>query len=100
MKSLSSSVGLVGWSEDRLRAKQIAYDHTIITSQQHASYFPHATPVVLKVLWEKETGTYSYSSRYVLFFLKNLSSARLVGAQAYGADGVDKRIDVLATAIS
>jgi NADPH-dependent 2,4-dienoyl-CoA reductase/sulfur reductase-like enzyme/rhodanese-related sulfurtransferase len=47
----------------------------------HAGYFPGAQPISLKILWEPGT-------------------RRLLGAQAVGADGVDKRIDVLATALA
>jgi rhodanese-related sulfurtransferase len=46
----------------------------------HAGYYPGAEPIALKVLFAPDTG-------------------RVLGAQAVGKDGVDKRIDVLATAI-
>ncbi len=46
----------------------------------HAGYYPGAQPIALKVLFAPETG-------------------KLLGAQAVGRDGVDKRIDVLATAL-
>ncbi|MEO0023627.1 MAG: hypothetical protein RL196_68 [Actinomycetota bacterium] len=46
----------------------------------HAGYYPGAKRVSLKVVFERQTG-------------------RLLGAQATGEDGVDKRIDVIATAI-
>jgi rhodanese-related sulfurtransferase len=46
----------------------------------HAGYYPGAEPVALKILFAPDTG-------------------RLLGAQAIGHDGVDKRIDVLATAL-
>jgi len=46
----------------------------------HATYYPDATPLIIKLTIEKQTGL-------------------LLGAQAIGRNGVDKRIDVLATAI-
>lgn len=46
----------------------------------HAGYYPGAAPIALKVLFAPQTG-------------------RLLGAQAIGQDGVDKRIDVLATVL-
>ncbi|MCA9064827.1 MAG: FAD-dependent oxidoreductase [Planctomycetaceae bacterium] len=51
-----------------------------IIAGQHAGYFPGASPITLKLIFEG-------------------SSGRVVGAQATGCDGVDKRIDVIATAM-
>jgi NADPH-dependent 2,4-dienoyl-CoA reductase/sulfur reductase-like enzyme/rhodanese-related sulfurtransferase len=51
-----------------------------IHPNNHAGYYPGATPVTLKLIFDKTDG-------------------RVLGAQAFGTDGVDKRIDVLATAI-
>ncbi|HYF93234.1 MAG TPA: FAD-dependent oxidoreductase [Symbiobacteriaceae bacterium] len=50
-------------------------------SGDHADYYPGAQPMVIKLVAEQETG-------------------RLVGAQAVGGNGVDKRVDVFATAIA
>lgn len=74
------AAGLTGWSEKRLVAAGRDYRATVVTDYQHASYFPGAVPLTLKVLWAPEDG-------------------RLLGAQAVGADGVDKRLDVIATAL-
>ncbi len=74
------AAGMTGWSEKRLAQAGRAYRATIVTDYQHASYFPGATPLTLKLLWSPEDG-------------------RVLGAQASGADGVDKRIDVIATAL-
>ena len=57
------------------------FDAVHLHPNSHAGYYPGAKPVALKVLFAPGTG-------------------RLLGAQAVGADGVDKRIDVLATAMS
>lgn len=56
------------------------YDNVILTSASHATYYPGATNMTVKVTFEKKTG-------------------KILGAQIVGYDGVDKRIDVLATAI-
>lgn len=62
------------------RLKKPARSVTIIAGQ-HAGYFPGATPVTLKLVYCPETG-------------------RILGAQCVGKDGVDKRIDIIATAMS
>lgn len=75
------AAGLTGWSEKRLKQAGTPYESTVVTDYQHASYFPGAVPLTLKLLWSPDDG-------------------RLLGAQAVGADGVDKRLDVLATALA
>ena len=55
-------------------------DSVILSPMSHAGYYPGGKVMTLKVVFEKET-------------------YRLLGAQIIGYDGVDKRIDVLATAI-
>lgn len=75
------AAGVTGWTERRLQQAEKAYDTVTVTDFNHAGYYPEATLVTVKVLWEKETG-------------------RLLGGQVYGPDGVDKRLDVLATAIA
>lgn len=75
------AAGTTGWSEKRLAAAGRDYRATVVTDFQHASYFPGALPLMVKLLWSPEDG-------------------RLLGAQAVGADGVDKRLDVLATALA
>ena len=51
-----------------------------LNGRDHAGYFPGATPIRLKVIFDKNTH-------------------EILGAQAFGAKGVDKRIDIIATAI-
>ncbi len=70
-----------GANESALRRAGIEYRVVHLHSNSHAGYYPNARPIALKVLFSPSTG-------------------RLLGAQAVGADGVDKRIDVLATAIN
>jgi len=72
--------GITGWSEKRLQAAGIAYETVSVNDSHHASYYPGAKPMTLKILWEPDSG-------------------RLLGAQANGSEGIDKRLDVLSTAI-
>lgn len=63
-------------------AQRLKIDHKVIHLHpgSHAGYFPGAERISIKVLFDPESG-------------------KLLGAQAIGRDGVDKRIDVIATAI-
>ena len=72
--------GITGWSEKRLQAAGHDYRTVTINDHQHATYYPGAKPLTLKIIWAPESGL-------------------LLGAQASGFEGVDKRLDVLATAI-
>jgi NADPH-dependent 2,4-dienoyl-CoA reductase/sulfur reductase-like enzyme/rhodanese-related sulfurtransferase len=72
--------GITGWSEARLRAEGVSYRSVTVNGSSHAGYFPGAETITLKLLWSPEDG-------------------RVLGAQAVGADGVDKRLDVVATAL-
>lgn len=74
------AAGVTGHTEKRLTLLGMDYGKTIVTDFNHASYFPGATHLSVKILWEKSTG-------------------RLLGGQVNGIEGVDKRLDVLATAI-
>lgn len=55
-------------------------DYVVLTSMSHATYYPGSKPMYIKVVFEKSNG-------------------KILGAQIIGQDGVDKRIDVLSTAI-
>lgn len=70
-----------GWNEKRLRKAGRAYRAIHIHPGSHAGYYPGAATMSLKLLVDPET---------------NL----ILGAQGVGEDGVDKRIDVIATAMS
>lgn len=74
------SAGVTGWTEKRLAAEGIEHQSVVVNATQHAGYFPGATPVIFKLLWSPQDG-------------------RVLGAQAVGKDGIDKRLDVIATAI-
>ena len=74
------SAGCTGANERALRRAGIPFEVLHLHPGSHAGYFPGAEPIAMKVLFAPDTG-------------------RLLGAQAVGRDGVDKRIDVLATAL-
>ena len=80
LKLFDMTVATTGLSETSAKAAGIAYDKTYTYSGSHASYYPGASNMSIKVLWDKTT-------------------LKLLGAQIVGFDGVDKRMDVLATAI-
>lgn len=80
VRVFDSTLAVTGWSETRLKAANIPYATTTITSDHHAGYYPGATPITLKITFDPLTG-------------------RIFGGQALGPNGVDKRIDVIATAI-
>ncbi|SFE14316.1 NADPH-dependent 2,4-dienoyl-CoA reductase, sulfur reductase [Paenibacillus catalpae] len=68
---------LTGSNEKSLRSQGIPYQVTYVHPNSHAGYYPGAVPMSLKLLFDKE--------------------GRILGAQAVGRDGVDKRIDTIAT---
>jgi NADPH-dependent 2,4-dienoyl-CoA reductase/sulfur reductase-like enzyme/rhodanese-related sulfurtransferase len=74
------TAAITGASEKALRKANQVFQKVYVHPTDHASYYPGAERMTLKVLFQPETG-------------------RLLGAQAIGGKGVDKRIDVLATAI-
>ncbi|WHX98773.1 CoA-disulfide reductase [Neobacillus sp. DY30] len=79
-KVFDLTVAATGNNEKTLKRLGIAYEVVHIHPSSHAGYYPGAAPIALKLIFDKETG-------------------KIFGAQAVGADGVDKRIDVIATAI-
>jgi NADPH-dependent 2,4-dienoyl-CoA reductase/sulfur reductase-like enzyme/rhodanese-related sulfurtransferase len=74
------TAAVTGANEAQLKAAGIAFRAVHVHPNAHAGYYPGAKPIALKLLFAPDSG-------------------RLLGAQAVGADGVDKRIDVLATAL-
>ena len=70
-----------GNNEKQLKRQGRVYDKVYLHPAAHASYYPNAKPLHLKVIFDPQTG-------------------RVLGAQAVGEEGVDKRIDVIATAIA
>jgi rhodanese-related sulfurtransferase len=74
------TAGCTGASERTLSAAGIPCQALHLHPGSHAGYYPGAEPIAIKVLFAPNTG-------------------RLLGAQAVGRDGVDKRLDVFATAL-
>ncbi len=74
------TAALTGASEKVLRRANRPYRKVYVHPTHHAGYYPGAEAMTLKLLFDPETG-------------------RVLGAQAVGGSGVDKRIDVLAVAI-
>ncbi|MHB0998973.1 MAG: FAD-dependent oxidoreductase [Armatimonadota bacterium] len=79
-KVFDLSVGMTGINEKSLKRINKAYQKVYVHPASHASYYPGAAPISLKLLFDPENG-------------------KILGAQAVGSDGVDKRIDVMAVAI-
>lgn len=79
-KIFDQTVASTGLSEKQVIQLGLKYDAIHIHPTNHASYYPGATTVTLKVIY-------------------NPITEEIYGAQAIGSEGVDKRIDVLATAI-
>lgn len=80
IKIFDMTAAVTGINEKTAKSLGIAADKVILSPMSHAGYYPGGRLMTMKVLFEKE-------------------SYRILGAQIVGFDGVDKRIDVLATAI-
>ena len=74
------TAAVTGSNENRLRAAGRPYRAIHTHPANHAGYYPGAQPMALKLLLDPTTGA-------------------ILGAQGVGGDGVDKRIDVIATAL-
>lgn len=74
------AAGITGWSETRLKMEGVPYQTVTVNGGSHAGYFPGSETITFKLLWSPEDG-------------------RVLGAQASGKDGVDKRLDIIATAL-
>ena len=80
IKIFDMTAATTGINEGSAREAGLQVDTVILSPMSHAGYYPGGKLMTMKVVFEKET-------------------YRLLGAQIVGYDGVDKRIDVLATAI-
>lgn len=80
LKLFDMTVATTGINEKSASSARIDYDKTYIYSSSHASYYPGASNMSIKALWDKKT-------------------LKIIGAQIVGFDGVDKRMDVLASSI-
>lgn len=79
-KVFDLTVAVTGLNEKNAREWDIPYVKSYTHSADHAGYYPGAFPLSIKVLFSPDDG-------------------RLLGAQAVGKAGIDKRIDVLSTAV-
>jgi rhodanese-related sulfurtransferase len=79
-KVFDLAVGSTGANEKLLRAEGIPFETVLIHPGSHAGYYPGAQTVTLKLLYSPVDG-------------------RILGAQAVGREGVDRRLDVLALAV-
>lgn len=80
IKIFDMTAATTGINESHAREAGLNVDTVILSPMSHAGYYPNGKVMTVKVVFEKKT-------------------YRLLGAQIIGYDGVDKRIDVLATAI-
>lgn len=80
VRAFDMTAASTGLSERILRMNQLPYKVLHVSGKDHAGYYPGATDMTLKLLFEPTTG-------------------KIYGAQGVGKQGVDKRIDILATAI-
>lgn len=71
-------VGTVGSNEKNLIRNKIEYSKVYLQPSSHAGYYPDAFPLMMKLIY-------------------STTNYRVLGAQLIGADGIDKRIDVIAT---
>ncbi len=80
IKIFDMTAAATGINEKTAKSLGIIVDKVILSPMSHAGYYPGGKIMTMKVLFEKE-------------------NYRLLGAQIVGFEGVDKRIDILATAI-
>jgi NADPH-dependent 2,4-dienoyl-CoA reductase/sulfur reductase-like enzyme/rhodanese-related sulfurtransferase len=80
VKVFDLMIATTGWNEKRLKAAGRSYTTIHSHPNSHAGYYPDAKQMTLKLIFEPKSG-------------------EILGAQGVGIEGVDKRIDVIATAI-
>ncbi|MFW9946090.1 MAG: FAD-dependent oxidoreductase [Candidatus Odinarchaeota archaeon] len=80
LKVFDLTVAFVGLNEKQLNKTDIKYEKIYIHPNNHAGYYPGAIPITLKLLFETLSG-------------------KILGAQAVGGPGTEKRIDVISTVI-
>jgi NADPH-dependent 2,4-dienoyl-CoA reductase/sulfur reductase-like enzyme/rhodanese-related sulfurtransferase len=79
-KVFNTAVAATGASEKLLKRLGKKFQKSYTHSLSHAGYYPGASPISIKIIFDPDSG-------------------QILGAQAIGADGADKRIDVITTAI-
>jgi rhodanese-related sulfurtransferase len=73
-------IATTGWNEKRLKAADRPHQAIHIHPNSHAGYYPDAKQMTLKLIFDPKSG-------------------EILGAQGVGVEGIDKRIDVIATAM-
>lgn len=81
VRIFEQTAAMTGLSAKAAKRAGVTFFSVTVVAGQHAGYFPGASPITLKLLYCPESG-------------------RILGAQATGKDGVDKRVDVIATAMA
>ena len=77
LKVFNYTIACTGYNEKLLKKENIAYRKVLTFSNAHAGYYPNATQTLYKLLFNDK--------------------GKILGAQALGQDGVEKRIDIIAT---
>lgn len=80
LKLFSLTTGIVGLNESLLKRVGVNYEKVVLSPANHATYYPGAQAMTMKVIFDPKT-------------------EKVFGAQIVGHEGVDKRIDVIATAM-
>ncbi|MEY3859147.1 MAG: hypothetical protein RL568_577 [Actinomycetota bacterium] len=80
VKVFDLMIATTGWNEKRLKAANRPHQAIHIHPNSHAGYYPDAKQMTLKLIFDPKSG-------------------EILGAQGIGIEGVDKRIDVIATAM-
>jgi NADPH-dependent 2,4-dienoyl-CoA reductase/sulfur reductase-like enzyme/rhodanese-related sulfurtransferase len=80
VKVFDKTAASTGLTEKAARAAGLQVGVAYVYKDHHASYYPGATPLFLKLVYQADSGL-------------------LLGGQAFGSNGADKRVDVLATAL-
>lgn len=80
VKIFDITVAITGNNEKVLKRNEIEYEKSFTHTASHAGYYPGAIPMSIKLIFSKKDG-------------------KILGAQVIGYEGVDKRLDVIATAI-
>lgn len=80
VRAFNIAAASTGLSERQAKMANLPFAVVHVSGKDHAGYYPNATDIMLKLVFNPESG-------------------EIYGAQAVGQKGIDKRIDILATAI-
>ena len=80
LQVFSKTVAQTGLTERNLQSLDYDYEKIYVHPKNHAGYYPNALPIAMKLIYDKKDG-------------------KILGAQAIGGPGTEKRIDVIATVI-